>query len=151
MRRFPLTILALVALSVAALADATGKWTGTFVIEADKATKAKIDAQTKGKVPTVVLELNKDKTFKSTQKGAGDGKVHTVEGTWSQSGNTVAIKPKKRDGQPATGQGAATRSYVLSKDGKTLTLDLTSQVQAQAPKGGGVPPSVKVRVVLKKG
>lgn len=111
-----------------------------------------IKAQMKN-VPTVSLTLKANKTYTSTQTG-GMGTV-TSEGTWVQSGSKVTLTPTKRDGKAVSGEGAKPRAYTLSADGKSMTLDLTSQVRSASanqkdPNAKATMAKMKVRVVLKK-
>ena len=132
-------------------ADVVGKWSGKIEIEVDKATQAKMGGAAP-KSPGLTLELRSDKTYKGTQSGNPDGKDRTSEGKWKLEGNTLTLSPLKRDGKPATGDGAKPRTYVLSKDGKTLTMDLTSQVRASAKNAAGKAeiPKFKAKMVLKR-
>lgn len=149
--RIALALLLTTALTVAAYAvDITGKWNGKVEIQADSATMAQIKAQG-GKMPTVSIELKANKTYLATQTGGGDGKPHTSEGTWSLSGNKVIMTPKKRDGKAATGEMGKPRTYELSKDGKTLSTDLSAQVKSAADKSGQKQvPKMTVKIILKK-
>lgn len=144
-----MAVLATMAfLCAAACADVVGKWSGKMEVEFDKATKAKMGNQTP-KMPTLELELKADKTYKGVQ--SVDSQTNTAEGTWVLEGNQLKLTPKKRNGKPATGEGAKTRVYQLSKDGKTLTLDLSAQFRSAVQSSGAKEvPQVKAKMVLRK-
>lgn len=150
MRNFKLvgSVIALLAIGAASFAaDIAGKWTGSVVIDFDKETLAKM----KGKMPSVpslFLELRADKTYKGTQTGGPDKQQHVAEGTYTFDGTTLKLSPKKRDGKAATGEGATPRVYKLSKDGKTLTMDLSAQVKVAQKTAGSTAPPFKVKMVL---
>src|SRR5256885_533108 len=108
MLKHVLTASVAVALFVSAHAsNVVGKWTGTVVIGGSPQAEAQMK-QAAGKLPGVVLEIKADKTCKATQSG-GQGGSHVSEGIWTMSGNKVTITPKKRDGKPATAEGARSR------------------------------------------
>jgi lipopolysaccharide export system protein LptA len=144
-----LATLALAAFSMAG--NVTGKWKGKVTLEADKATMAKIKAAGQDNLPSVVLEFKADKTYSAVQSGGPDPKPHTAEGTWSQDGNKVTVSPKKRDGRAVTGEAAKSKYYIVSKDGSTMTLDLSAQMKQPTKGADGKPiPKVTVKVVLHK-
>lgn len=155
MRNFKLvgSVIALLAIGAASFAaDIVGKWTGSVVIDFDKETLAKM----KGKMPStpsLLLELRADKTYKGTQTGGPDKQQHVAEGTYTFDGTTLKLMPKKRDGKPATGDGAKPRVYTLSKDGKTMTMDLSSQAKVAQKSAGGAAATItplKVKMVLRR-
>jgi len=144
-----LVVFALSAMSFAA--DVTGKWTGKIEFEVDKAAQAQMKGMVP-KLPGLTLELRSNKSYRGVQAGGQDGKEHTSEGTWSFEGSTLKLVPVKRDGKAATGEGVKPRNYTLSKDGKTLTLDLSAQFKAAAKGAGGGKevPQFKAKMVLRR-
>lgn len=144
------TIVTIVALSSSAFADVVGKWKGQMEVSTEKGSKVATNGSIK--MPSLTLELKADKTYKGTQGNSPDGKEHVAEGKWSLSGNTLTLTPTKRDGKAATGEGAKPRIYTLSKDGKTLTLDLSGVVQsaAKSQAGGKEIGKVTAKMVLRK-
>ena len=148
--RFLGTLLAFFALTALSLAtDIVGTWKGKIEIEVDKGAQAQLKGMAP-KTPSLTLELRADKTYKAAQAGTPDGKEHTSEGTWKLEGDTLKLLPLKRDGKAAGGDGAKPRVYTLSKDGKTLSLDLAGQLQISA-KGATNPkamPRFKAKMIL---
>lgn len=159
MLRTALTPLICFAVATSALAaDPVGKWAGKVEIQASKEIKSMMKNQ--GPDTKFSLSIKADKTYTGTQESAG--KSLTSSGTWVQKGNTVILTAKLRDGKPATGDGAKPRSYTLSPDGKSLSMDITSiaaqrakQMSKPGEKGKPatqvtLPPGLKVLVILKK-
>lgn len=146
-------VLASALLAAVSLAgDIAGKWKGSIVIEADKETMAKINASGKQNLPTVTLEFKADKTYTATQTGGPDKSTHKSSGTWSQSGNKVSVTPKTRDGKAVTGEQAKPKVYTLSKDGSTMSMDMSAQIRqaAQSASNKQAMPKMTVKIVLKK-
>lgn len=143
-------VLATFALAATSLAgDVTGKWKGKVTIEAEKAVMDKIKASGGDSLPSVVIEFKANKTYTAMQTGGPDPKPHSSEGVWSQTGSKITVTPKKRDGRDVTGEMAKPKYYVVSKDGSTLSLDLTSQMKQPTKTADGKPmPKVTVKVVL---
>lgn len=144
-----------VALAAGAFAaDVTGKWSGKIEIEGNPEIKAKVKAQGGMQGPTITIDLKSDKTYKADQTGMPGGKAMASEGKWSVSGSTVTLTPTKRDGKAVSGEAAKPKVYTLSKDGKTLTMDISGMVRAQV-KGNdkakaAMPADLKLKVVLHK-
>ncbi len=124
--------LALVAASFAV--DVTGKWTGKVEMTSpDPKIEAKIKEQA-AQMPTVVLQVKADHTYVSHSKSA-KGQATSTEGKWELKGDKFLVTPTKRDGKPVTGDRPQLRAYILSKDGKTMTLDISDQLKAHGAKG----------------
>ena len=145
-----------VALAAGAFAaDVTGKWTGKVEFEADKAMAAKIKSGGGMKGPSISIELKADKTYKASQTGGPGGKAMVSEGKWTATGSTVTLTPTKRDGKAVSGEAAKPKVYSLSKDGKTMTMDISNMVKAQVKDDKGkvaaMPANLKLKVVLHKG
>ena len=149
--KFFAILTATAVLSVSAFADVVGKWKGQMEVTTEKGAKVNVGGANM-KLPSLTLELKGDKTYKGVQGNSPDGKEHVAEGKWSLSGNTLTLTPTKRDGKAASGEGAKPRIYTLSKDGKTLTMDLSGAVQsaAKAQAGGKEIGKFNAKMVLKK-
>ena len=147
--RFLSAVVAAAVFATACLAaDVVGKWTGKMTFENDKGVA--VDMKMQGaSLPTLNLELKADKTYAGSQTGGpGNTKINT-EGTWKLNGNTLTLNPTKRDGKPTTGEGAKPRIYTLSKDGKSLTIDLTARMKAAVQASGQTKaPALKAKLVL---
>lgn len=140
--RFSICLGALALTTLAFAADPVGAWKGTMKMEVPKGVtvpkehKARVEqakaAFAKAKL-TLVFRANK--TYSSTVKNGPDGKDHTAEGTWVQSGNTITLTPLKRDGKAATGDGAKKQVIGISADGKKLRRNLQQGVAAEYTRG----------------
>lgn len=150
------TALLAVALAAGAFAaDVTGKWSGKIEVDASSEVKAKIKSQGGMQSPTITIEFKSDKSYRANQSGMPGGKAMVSEGKWSASGSTVTLTPTKRDGKAVSGEAAKPKVYTLSKDGKTMTMDISGMVRAQV-KGNdkakaAMPVDMKLKVVLHKG
>jgi|GEM_PF-3299267 len=127
------SLILFISLAAMALAqDVVGKWSGKLEVQLPKnvTVNAKESDLNMPKV-LVDLTLNANKTFVQIVDDARAEKKSTIEGTWTLTGKMLVLKPLKRDGKPVTGAAAADRTYTLSKDGKTLTMDLSAKVKAK--------------------
>ncbi|HRF58520.1 MAG TPA: copper resistance protein NlpE N-terminal domain-containing protein [Fimbriimonadaceae bacterium] len=131
--RFALVAAVLVVAVVAHAANAVGKWNGKLEIKLP-ANMPKMEAAQKkmmddmlaeARKMRVALELKANNTYvlKATNI-PGPNKSATSEGTWKQTGSNIVITAKKEDGKAVSGDKAKPQTMVLSKDGKSMTLNL---------------------------
>ncbi|MCW5935992.1 MAG: hypothetical protein KIT11_01630 [Fimbriimonadaceae bacterium] len=147
MRRITAALtLAVASLALAQQASVVGTWNGKVELKVPDEMKAQMKQAPP--MPSLKLVFDKAGTYVATQKMPNENTEHKTEGTWRASGNKVVLTPKKRDGKAVSGEGAKERTYILAKDGKTMTMDLTSQMAKNA--GGQAPKGMKVTVILKK-
>jgi hypothetical protein len=147
-------VLASAVLAALALAQAnkvTGTWKGSLQVTVPDEMKSQMPPASQ--LPKLEITLKGDGTYNgTTTQPSSQGKATTkTEGAWKLQGQNLTLTPKKRDGKPATGEGAKPRVYKLSQDGKTLTLDLTNEMrqspQAKNQKGMD---KATMKVVLKR-
>lgn len=118
-----------------------GSWKGVMRMEVPKGItipkehKAQVErAKAAFAKAKLTLVFKADKTYESTMKNGPDGKDHVASGTWVQAGVTITLKPLKRDGKAATGEGAKEQVLGISKDGKKLRRNLQQGVVAEYTK-----------------
>lgn len=130
--------------------DVSGLWKGNLIMEFPEAMRAHMKGN---QMPKIKFEmtLRADKTYSGVQTQEGTKQKNTVEGTYKVEGNKVILTPKKRNGKAVTGEDAKSRVYLLGNGGKTLSLDISEQVNAEAKKNGApATMKMKARIELKK-
>lgn len=151
MKRFIVTLSVLTLAFSAMAANVVGKYNGKLNLDMsalkksikDKAAKgtpeqkkqaeqgiAAIDAQMKILNNSVIkLELKKDGTLSMEQ--SMNGKPESETGKWTAKGNAITLTNlSSKNGGPKELTGT------ISKDGKTLFFDLTSEIKKQSAKNG---------------
>lgn len=75
---------------------------------------------------TLKLSVKADKTFSITVPGQAMGgqkvPASTSTGTWVQSGKSVTMTTKKRDGKDLPAGKGNSQTMTISADGKTMTM-----------------------------
>lgn len=103
--------------------NAAGNWKGHIVFDTSKSTikdpaTQKLAQQQMESAKKLLISLN----LKSDKSFTGGPPAST--GKWSQSGSKVSLTPK--------GQKQPTQVFSLSKDGKTLSYDLPTNMGIKA-------------------
>ncbi len=117
--------------------NVTGKWNGKIQMTkppmpANATPEMKKRAETAMAMVSKVnigLTLNANKTFTVVVTGPptqGDSQKQT--GKWSQSGNVLTLTPDKKSKSDKNDP----QKLIIAKDGKTLTMVVPAQAQAQA-------------------
>ena len=141
-------LFAITALSsIAFAAEPTGTWNGKMDMDFSSFS-AKERKQAEASIPKIkfVLNFKSNKTYTSTVTGSPDGKAHTSTGKWSQKGNAVTLMITSRDNKPSKDKSSQT--FLMSKDGKTMTLTLRPNPQTPGNKTPSKAPSATI--TLKK-